>query len=97
MRRNQAPDRVGRARRPRMDQRAECTRVLRSVDAIADGSGEFWKAKRDTIVVANAGDARVMARALIAGAHVTFGVEVPADVRATDVVDAGILGMTPPS
>jgi len=67
-----------------------------SIDAIADAKAEILEgAGIDTIVVANAADPRVMARVRPSAARlVTFGVDVQADVMATDVVDAGISGTT---
>jgi UDP-N-acetylmuramoyl-tripeptide--D-alanyl-D-alanine ligase len=66
-----------------------------SIDAIADAKAEVLEsATRDTLLVANAGDARVAARSAgFAGRVVTFAVEAPADVRATAVRDLGLRGM----
>jgi UDP-N-acetylmuramoyl-tripeptide--D-alanyl-D-alanine ligase len=51
-------------------------------------------ATADTLLVANADDARVTARlGRFAGRVVTFGIDRDADVRAMDVVDRGIAGM----
>jgi len=67
-----------------------------SIDAIADAKAEILEgATPRTILVANAADARVMERVQrSAGRLVTFGVDVPADVAAVDVIDQGILGTT---
>ena len=67
-----------------------------SIEAIADAKAEILDgATSDTVVVANAADARVMARVGGCAARiVTFGVEVDADVSASGVVDAGIGGTT---
>jgi len=66
-----------------------------SVDAIADAKAEiFERASRATLLVANADDARIVARLpRFAGRVVTFGIDRDADVRATDVVDRGVDGM----
>jgi UDP-N-acetylmuramoyl-tripeptide--D-alanyl-D-alanine ligase len=66
-----------------------------SLEAIADAKAEILEgASRDTVVVANADDPRVMARVARCGARlVTFGVEASADVRATAVTDRGVEGM----
>lgn len=65
-----------------------------SVDAIADAKAEILEgATSDTLVVANAGDPRVMARVRRSPARiVTFGLNVEADVSARDVRDLGIAG-----
>ena len=67
-----------------------------SPDAIADAKAEILEAPRaGDVLVANADDARVMARArAFAGRSVTFGVETDADVRATDVQLQGLEGTT---
>jgi UDP-N-acetylmuramoyl-tripeptide--D-alanyl-D-alanine ligase len=67
-----------------------------SIDAIADAKAEILEgAGVDTVVVANAADPRVMARVQASMARVvTFGVDVQADVTATEVIDAGLSGMT---
>ncbi|MEI6668419.1 MAG: UDP-N-acetylmuramoyl-tripeptide--D-alanyl-D-alanine ligase [Acidobacteriota bacterium] len=67
-----------------------------SIDAIADAKAEMLEgATAQTVVVANAADPLVMARVLGSAARiVTFGIGVPADVMATDVVDHGIAGTT---
>ena len=66
-----------------------------SVDAIADAKAEiFERATRATLLIANADDARIVARLpRFAGRVVTFGIDRDADVRATDVVDRGVDGM----
>lgn len=65
-----------------------------SVDAIADAKAEILEgAVPDTLVVANAGDPRVMVRVRRSPARiVTFGLNVEADVSARDVRDLGIAG-----
>ncbi|HVZ21428.1 MAG TPA: UDP-N-acetylmuramoyl-tripeptide--D-alanyl-D-alanine ligase [Vicinamibacterales bacterium] len=65
-----------------------------SIDAIADAKSEILEgAAPDAVLVANADDDRVMARARsFAGRVVTFGIDRPADVRAARVVDRGIDG-----
>lgn len=65
-----------------------------SMDAIADAKAEILEfATPDTLVVANADDDRVTARvAGFPGRVVTFGLERPADVRATSVEDLGVNG-----
>ena len=67
-----------------------------SLDAIADAKAEIFEgATPSTVLVANADDARVVARApRFAGRTVTFGIERAADVRAASVVDRGIDGTT---
>jgi len=65
-----------------------------SLDAIADAKAEILENARpgDTLV-ANANDARVMARARhFAGRLVTFGIETAADVQAIDVERRGLEG-----
>jgi UDP-N-acetylmuramoyl-tripeptide--D-alanyl-D-alanine ligase len=66
-----------------------------SVDAIADAKAEiFERASPSTLLVANADDARIVARLpRFAGRVVTFGIDRDADVRAIDVVDRGVNGM----
>jgi UDP-N-acetylmuramoyl-tripeptide--D-alanyl-D-alanine ligase len=66
-----------------------------SADAIADAKAEILEsASREQVLVANAGDPRVMARARgFAGRLVTFGVDTPADVQATNVELAGLDGV----
>jgi UDP-N-acetylmuramoyl-tripeptide--D-alanyl-D-alanine ligase len=65
-----------------------------SVDAIADAKAEIFEgADPSTLLVANADDERIMARLpKFRGRVVTFGIERPADVRATAVVERGIDG-----
>jgi len=65
-----------------------------SVDAIADAKGEILEgAARETLLVANADDERIAKRiGAFAGRTVTFGIDRPADVRATAIVDRGIDG-----
>ena len=67
-----------------------------STDAIADAKGELLDhARPDDVLVANADDAQVMARARrYAGRLVTFGVDADADVRARDVDMRGLEGTT---
>jgi UDP-N-acetylmuramoyl-tripeptide--D-alanyl-D-alanine ligase len=66
-----------------------------SPDAIADAKAEILeRAETDDVLVCNADDARVMARATqFAGRTVTFGESVGASVRATDIENRGIDGM----
>jgi UDP-N-acetylmuramoyl-tripeptide--D-alanyl-D-alanine ligase len=66
-----------------------------SADAIADAKAEILElATKDTVLVANADDPRVMARARgFAGRTLTFGTGDRATVRAHDVEDLGIDGM----
>ncbi len=66
-----------------------------SIEAIADAKAEVMEgATPGTQLVANAGDARVMARAAaFPGTVTTFGVETDADVRATRVRSLGLRGM----
>jgi len=66
-----------------------------SADAIADAKAEILEgASHDTVLVCNADDARVMARAQgFPGRLVTFGTAPDADVRATRVEDLGVDGM----
>jgi UDP-N-acetylmuramoyl-tripeptide--D-alanyl-D-alanine ligase len=65
-----------------------------SADAIADAKAEILEdAAADTLLVANADDARVMARVPgFAGRLVTFGTADGATVRAVDVEDLGLEG-----
>lgn len=66
-----------------------------SPDAIADAKAEILeRAAGSTVLVANADDDRIVARIRrFAGRTVTFGIDRPADVRATAVDDRGIDGM----
>ena len=66
-----------------------------SIEAIADAKAEVMEgATPEAQLVANAGDARVMARAAaFPGTVTTFGVETDADVRATRVRSLGLRGM----
>ena len=65
-----------------------------SIDDIAEAKAEILEeATTSMILVANADDERVAARtSSFAGRVVTFGIERPADVRASAVVDRGIEG-----
>ena len=65
-----------------------------SADAIADAKGELLEqARPDDVLVVNADDARVMARArTFAGRIVTFGINQSADVQARDVRVRGLEG-----
>ncbi|MDE3154998.1 MAG: UDP-N-acetylmuramoyl-tripeptide--D-alanyl-D-alanine ligase [Acidobacteriota bacterium] len=65
-----------------------------SVEALADAKAEILEgASPDTVLVANADDPRVMARAAgFAGRTLTFGIDRPADVSATGVRDLGLDG-----
>jgi UDP-N-acetylmuramoyl-tripeptide--D-alanyl-D-alanine ligase len=65
-----------------------------SADAIADAKAEILEAARaGDLVVANADDARVTARiGAFAGRTLTFGIDNPADVRATEVREQGLDG-----
>jgi UDP-N-acetylmuramoyl-tripeptide--D-alanyl-D-alanine ligase len=65
-----------------------------SSDAIADAKGEILEhARVEDVLVANADDHRIVARArAFIGRAVTFGIEQPADVRATAVEDRGLDG-----
>jgi len=67
-----------------------------SVDAIADAKAEiFERATPQTLLVANADDARIVERLpRFAGRVMTFGIDHAADVRATGVIDRGIDGMS---
>ncbi len=66
-----------------------------SIDAIAEAKAEiFVGASPSTLLVANADDDRIAARApRFRGRTMTFGIDRDADVRATQVVDRGIGGM----
>ena len=66
-----------------------------SPDAIADAKAEILeRASSSTVLVCNADDPRVMARApRFAGRTITFGLANAADVRATRVEDHGLAGM----
>lgn len=66
-----------------------------SIDAIADAKAEILEGStRDTRLVANAADPRVMARvANFPGELTTFGIDVPADVRASQLRFLGLAGM----
>jgi UDP-N-acetylmuramoyl-tripeptide--D-alanyl-D-alanine ligase len=66
-----------------------------SREAIADAKAEILEqAAADTVLVANADDPLVMARAAtFAGRVVTFGESARADVRATTVADHGVDGI----
>jgi UDP-N-acetylmuramoyl-tripeptide--D-alanyl-D-alanine ligase len=65
-----------------------------SADAIADAKAEIMEgASPDTLLVVNADDARVMARASsFRGRTVTFGTVETAQVRAADIEDLGLDG-----
>jgi UDP-N-acetylmuramoyl-tripeptide--D-alanyl-D-alanine ligase len=65
-----------------------------SIDAIADAKAEVLeRAQAATRLVANADDARVMARiGKFPGITTTFGLQSGADVRATRVEDRGVSG-----
>jgi UDP-N-acetylmuramoyl-tripeptide--D-alanyl-D-alanine ligase len=65
-----------------------------SIEDIADAKAEILdNATPETLVVANAADARVMTRVRRCPARVvTFGIDVDADVSARDVVDDGVWG-----
>ncbi len=67
-----------------------------TADAIADAKAEILEhARPSDLLVANADDARVMARApRFAGRCVTFGVAETADVKARDVEHRGLDGMS---
>jgi UDP-N-acetylmuramoyl-tripeptide--D-alanyl-D-alanine ligase len=66
-----------------------------SVDAIADAKAEILEgADRDTCLVMNADDARVVERGrTFAGRVRSFGIDKAADIRATNVEDRGLDGM----
>ena len=65
-----------------------------SIDAIADAKAEILEGARDdTVLVANADDPLVMARAKrFRGTTLTFGIDSAADVRAVQVRDEGLDG-----
>jgi UDP-N-acetylmuramoyl-tripeptide--D-alanyl-D-alanine ligase len=65
-----------------------------SVDEIARAKQEILEAATpDQVFVANAGDSRVLARAVgFPGQVITFGVDVPADVSITDAQSRGFDG-----
>lgn len=66
-----------------------------SIEGIADAKAEILEGSStsDQLVV-NAGDSRAMARiGRFPGTVTTFGIDVPADVRATRVEDRGLDGM----
>jgi UDP-N-acetylmuramoyl-tripeptide--D-alanyl-D-alanine ligase len=67
-----------------------------SVDGIADAKAEIFEgAGPSTLLVSNADDDRIMARARrFGGRLVSFGIERNADVRALDVVDRGVDGLS---
>ena len=65
-----------------------------SIEAIADAKAEIMNgATAESVLVANANDPRVMARArAFPGRVTTFGIETAAEVAATDVHDLGLDG-----
>jgi UDP-N-acetylmuramoyl-tripeptide--D-alanyl-D-alanine ligase len=65
-----------------------------TADAIADAKAEITEeARPGHVLIANADDPRVMARASrFPGRVVTFGIDSPADVRATGVKQKGLQG-----
>ena len=65
-----------------------------SAEAIADAKAEITEdARPDHVLIANADDPRVMARASrFPGRVVTFAIDAPADVRATGVKQKGLQG-----
>ena len=67
-----------------------------SMDAIAEAKAEILeRAAPATLLVANADDERIVARVpRFGGRTLTFGVDRPAGVRATRVVDRGIEGIS---
>jgi UDP-N-acetylmuramoyl-tripeptide--D-alanyl-D-alanine ligase len=67
-----------------------------SVDAIADAKAEILeRATAKTLLVVNADDDRIVERSRrFKGRVVTFGIDRPADVRATAIVDRGVEGTT---
>lgn len=67
-----------------------------SVDAIADAKAEILdESTVDTVLIANANDPRVVARiGRFPGRVKTFGMDVDADVQATDARDLGTDGTT---
>jgi UDP-N-acetylmuramoyl-tripeptide--D-alanyl-D-alanine ligase len=66
-----------------------------SRDAIADAKAEILeRAEPHDVLVCNADDPRVMARAtLFAGRTITFGEREDASIRASDIEDRGVEGM----
>ena len=66
-----------------------------SVDAIADAKAEILEGSTDqTRLVANAADPRVMNRVTnFPGGLTTFGIDVPADIRASALRSLGLAGM----
>ena len=69
---------------------------FRSPDAIADAKAEILEgASTATVLVCNADDPLVMSRVgAFAGRTITFGTAPGADVRAVDIEDRGLAGMT---
>ena len=67
-----------------------------SLDDTADAKAEILEgASGSTLLVANGDDERIMARAAgFGGRLVTFGIERPAAVRASAIVDRGVEGTT---
>jgi UDP-N-acetylmuramoyl-tripeptide--D-alanyl-D-alanine ligase len=67
-----------------------------SADAIAAAKAEILEhARRNDVLVVNANDARVMSRAeRFTGRLVTFGIDTPADVTASDVQNRGLGGVS---
>jgi UDP-N-acetylmuramoyl-tripeptide--D-alanyl-D-alanine ligase len=67
-----------------------------SVDAIADAKAELLEgASASTLLVANSDDQRIASRTPgFRGRVLTFGIDRAADVRATNVADRGIDGMS---
>ncbi len=65
-----------------------------SADAIADAKAEILEdARQSDVLVANANDARIMARARsFKGRVVTFGLDVPAEVQASGIELRGLEG-----
>ena len=66
-----------------------------SADAIADAKAEILeRASPEHVLVANAGDPRVIGRARrFSGRLITFGIDTPSDVRATNIDLAGLEGV----
>jgi UDP-N-acetylmuramoyl-tripeptide--D-alanyl-D-alanine ligase len=66
-----------------------------SPDAIADAKAEILEgAREDDVLVANAGDPRIVRRmGAFVGRVITFGIDTAADVRATAVENRGLDGM----
>ena len=66
-----------------------------TVDAIADAKAEILEGSTaETRLVANAADPRVMARVTnFPGELTTFGIDVPADIRASELRYLGLAGM----